>query len=71
MSVVPEINKVGAGVKPSTVAVIVAALAAGGYLSPGDRIVGIRRKDKMSPWKKSGLIKQMLGRDLSIDFNSL
>jgi len=63
--------KIDSGVKMSTVAAITAALAVGGYLGEGQRIAGIRRKGGMSLWKKSGLAKHMLGRDLSIDPNSL
>jgi len=55
----------------SKVAAITAALVAGGFLGEGEKITGIRRKGGMNPWKKSGLVKHMLGRDLSIDTNSL
>lgn len=53
------------------VAAIAAALMIGGFLTEGQVITGIKREGEMSPWKKTGLMKQMLGRDLSIDSNIL
>lgn len=61
-------GKKKSALEPATVAAIVAALTAGGYLAKEDRIVEIRKTGEMPAWKKAGLVKQMLGRDLSIDF---
>jgi len=71
MGVTLQAVKIDNDIKLSTVAAITAALIAGGFLGEGERIIGIRRRGGMNPWKRSGLVKQMLGRDLSIDFNSL
>jgi len=54
-------------VDPQTVAVISAALTAGGYLNPGDRLVGIRKcNERMNPWKYQGMIEIMKDRDYSL-----
>ncbi|KAF1084649.1 hypothetical protein SPSYN_02427 [Sporotomaculum syntrophicum] len=50
-------------VEPKTAAVITAALAVGGYLNPGDRVVGIKKNGQMDPWKYQGMIEIMTGRD--------
>jgi|GEM_PF-2072731 hypothetical protein len=71
MGEISEAVKIESGINMSKVAAITAALVAGGFLGEGEKITGIRRKGGMNPWKKSGLVKHMLGRDLSIDTNSL
>ncbi len=53
-------------VDPKTIAVITTALAVGGYLNPGDRVVGIKKYGQMNPWKYQGMIEIMTGRDYSL-----
>jgi hypothetical protein len=55
-------------VDPQTVAVIMAALAVGGYLSPSSRVAGIKKlSGSMDPWKRSGIVEIMIGRDYSLE----
>jgi len=54
-------------VDPKIVAAISAALAVGGYLNPGDRVVGITKyRGQMGHWKHSGVVEIMTGRDYSL-----
>ncbi len=54
-------------VDPKIVAAITAVLAVGGYLNPGDRVVGITKYNgQMDPWKHSGMVEIMTGRDYSL-----
>ena len=51
-------------VEPKIVAAITAALSAGGYLHPGDRVVDIKKtKQKMDAWKYSWLMEITMGSD--------
>ena len=52
-------------VDAKTVAVITAALASGGYLNPGDRVLGIKKYGPIKPWKYQGMVEIMTGRDYS------
>ena len=52
-------------ISPETIAAIFSALKAGGYITPESRIVGLRRQNDDSPWKRAGIMEIMLGRDIS------
>ncbi|WP_347490978.1 hypothetical protein [Desulfoscipio sp. XC116] len=55
-------------VDPKTVAAITAALAVGGYLKHGGRVVGVKKiNGQMDSWKRSGVIEIMAGRDYSLE----
>jgi hypothetical protein len=62
------LTKVGSKtVDPKTVAAITAALAVGGYLNPGDRVVGIKKYNgQMDPWRHSGMVEIMTGMNYSL-----
>ncbi|MGQ9556982.1 MAG: hypothetical protein ACUVTU_03370 [Desulfurispora sp.] len=52
---------------PQVVAAITAALVAGGYLQPGQRIASIRRQQTAPSgnlWKRAGIIENMRRREL-------
>lgn len=61
----PQAFQTNTEIKPEIVTAIVAALKAGGYLTPNSQIVGLRRKGVKNPWMRSGLWEIMMGRDFS------
>lgn len=61
----PQAYQTNNEIRPEIVTAIVAALKAGGYLTPAGQIVGLRRTGAKNPWMPSGLWEIMMGRDFS------
>lgn len=58
------------GVKPEVLAAITAALTVYGYsVDKGYRIVNVRQK--INPWKKSGIIDCMLARQIDMPLREM
>lgn len=57
-------DKVQPTIAPRVVAAITAALLAGGYLRPGDRITSIRPVGGVNVWRLAGIMELMEGREL-------
>jgi len=57
-------------IRPEVVAAITAALAAGGQLTAGRRITGIRRREQGNRWQQAGLMELMLSHNLRWRFGA-
>lgn len=57
-------------IRPEIVAAITAALAAGGQLTAGRRITGIRRREEGNRWQQAGLMELMQSHNLRRRFGA-